>query len=118
MRDPDIRRRIGLALKNARALAGMTQQELADRAGLHWTAVSRYERGAVEPTLANIERLEKALGRSLDLPEFTPPHIPDDIDPQIQRGIIEAARRLKHYAQAMEDEAVKRLTHPKGHKHK
>jgi transcriptional regulator with XRE-family HTH domain len=45
-------------LRRARALS---QEELAFRAGLHWTYVSSTERGKRNVSLVNIERLATAL---------------------------------------------------------
>jgi hypothetical protein len=47
----------------ARAAAGLTQRELAERARTSQSAVARYERGTAVPTLATLERLLIACGR-------------------------------------------------------
>jgi len=44
---------------------GISQEELADRAGLHRTYISDLERGARNPSLESIQRLAKALEVSL-----------------------------------------------------
>lgn len=49
-------------LKALRQSAGLSQEELADRAGLHRTYVSSVERGQRNLTLENIFALAKALG--------------------------------------------------------
>ena len=41
---------------------GMSQEELADRAGLHRTYIGMLERAEKNVTIYNIERLSKALG--------------------------------------------------------
>ena len=48
-------------LKRARIEAGLTQQELADKAGVHRMYVSLLERGERSPTLDVLFRLCKAL---------------------------------------------------------
>jgi transcriptional regulator with XRE-family HTH domain len=53
---------IGPRLKNLRFRAGLTQQELADKAGTTQTTVARIERDAVEPEVTTIRKLAKALG--------------------------------------------------------
>lgn len=49
-------------LKVLRQSAGLSQEELADRAGLHRTYVSSVERGQRNVTLENIFALARALG--------------------------------------------------------
>jgi transcriptional regulator with XRE-family HTH domain len=53
---------IGKNLKDARFRAGLTQQELADKAGTTQTTVARIERDAVEPEVTTVRKLAKALG--------------------------------------------------------
>ncbi len=53
---------IGKTLKDLRFRAGLTQQELADKAGTTQTTVARIERDAVEPEVTTIRKLSKALG--------------------------------------------------------
>jgi|SRR5579859_5196108 len=55
----------GTALKQWRAKAGISQEELAFRAGLHRTYVSSVERGARNVSLQTIARLARALNISL-----------------------------------------------------
>jgi predicted nucleotidyltransferase/DNA-binding XRE family transcriptional regulator len=50
-------------IRQARLEAGLTQAELAERAGTSQPAVARYERGSVEPNMATFERLLAACGR-------------------------------------------------------
>jgi transcriptional regulator with XRE-family HTH domain len=52
---------IGENLKRARFRAGLTQQELADKAGTTQTTVARIERDAVEPEVTTIRKLAGAL---------------------------------------------------------
>jgi transcriptional regulator with XRE-family HTH domain len=49
-------------LRAAREKVGISQEELASRAGLHRTYVGSVERGERNISLKNIERLAKALG--------------------------------------------------------
>ena len=49
-------------LRTLRTSAGLSQEELADRAGLHRTYVSSVEGGKRNVTLENIFSLAKALG--------------------------------------------------------
>jgi len=57
----DIRERFGYAVKRRREDLDLTQEELADRAGIHRTYLSDIERGSRNPSLVNIERLAAAL---------------------------------------------------------
>lgn len=61
---PDSSKAIGAALRRLRKGAGMSQEELADRAAVHRTFVSQIERGLRNPTLEVIGRLADALGMS------------------------------------------------------
>ena len=49
----------------ARNRAGLSQQELADRAGTSQSAIARLERGLSNPTLATLERILRAAGFTL-----------------------------------------------------
>ena len=58
----DIRRQISRNLRRLRTEKGWSQEELADRAGLHRTYVSGVERGVRNPTITIVAALAKALG--------------------------------------------------------
>lgn len=60
-RDPECQA-FGEAVRLHRGLAGYSQEELADRAGIHRTYIGGIERGERNPTLTMIYRLAKALG--------------------------------------------------------
>lgn len=57
----DIRKKFGLHLRELRVKQKLTQEELADRAGMHFTYVGQIERGKRNPSLINLEKLAKAL---------------------------------------------------------
>lgn len=57
----DARRRLGLSMKRLREDRGWSQEELADRAGLHRTYVSGVERGVRNPTLTVLHKIAAAL---------------------------------------------------------
>lgn len=57
----DIRIRFGKNLRKLREDKGLTQEGLADLAGLHFTYIGQIERGRRNPSLINLERLAKAL---------------------------------------------------------
>jgi transcriptional regulator with XRE-family HTH domain len=48
-------------LRRLRLAAGLSQMQLGDRAGLHFSEVSRLERGLRDPRLTTIVRLAGAL---------------------------------------------------------
>jgi CheY-like chemotaxis protein len=57
----DLQTLLGVAIKAERSILGISQEELADRAGLHRTYVSEIERGARNLSIASIEKLAQAL---------------------------------------------------------
>ncbi|MCA9078464.1 MAG: helix-turn-helix transcriptional regulator [Planctomycetaceae bacterium] len=58
----DIKIRFGEKLRSIRTKQGVSQEKLAELAGLHRTYVSSVERGERNVSLLNIERLAIALG--------------------------------------------------------
>ena len=59
--------KIGVILKQAREEAGLTQEQLADRVGTQKTAISRIENHAEDIKLSTIQKVAKALGKSLEI---------------------------------------------------
>jgi len=57
----DIRKSFGELLRTARKSRNLTQEELGDKAGLHFTYIGQIERGRRNPSLINIYRIQKAL---------------------------------------------------------
>ena len=65
----------GSYLRSLRTKAGLSQEELADRAGIHVTYLSGVERGLRNPSIRNVRRLAQAIGvptRELFLFEESP----------------------------------------------
>lgn len=60
-RRADVRERFGYAVKVRREELGLTQEDLAEAAGIHRTYLSDVERGGRNLSLVNIERLATAL---------------------------------------------------------
>ena len=58
----DVQVRFGARLRGIRGQKGVSQERLAELAGLHRTYVSSIERGKRNVSLVNIERLATALG--------------------------------------------------------
>lgn len=57
----DIRHRLGRNVRRLREQAGWSQEDYADRAGIHRTYVSDIERGARNPTIEVVEKLARPL---------------------------------------------------------
>jgi transcriptional regulator with XRE-family HTH domain len=58
-------RSVGIVLREARVKAGLSQEALADRAGVDRTFVGRIENGKQSPTLDTLARMAQALGLRL-----------------------------------------------------
>lgn len=74
-----------------RKASGLTQQALADRAGLHGTLVRRYEIGKVQPSIDALRRLAVALSVPADLLLFEEDERGPDDDLRLQ---FEAVQRF------------------------
>lgn len=65
-------------IRAARTAAGLTQAQLAARAGTSQSAVARYESGAASPSVRTLERLLRAAGQRIELasqPTETPANL-------------------------------------------
>jgi transcriptional regulator with XRE-family HTH domain len=66
----EIQARLGRNVRRLREAKGWSQEDYADRAGIHRTYVSDIERGKRNPTVTVVEKLAKPLeiepGRLLD----------------------------------------------------
>lgn len=60
----DIQIRLGRNVRALREAKGWSQEDYADRAGIHRTYVSDIERGRRNPTITVVEKLAKPLGVS------------------------------------------------------
>ncbi len=76
MKDPDFRKEydalepefaVARQLIEARARAGLTQQELADRMGTTQPVIARLESGRQKPTTKTLERFAKATGSKVEV---------------------------------------------------
>lgn len=68
----------GELLRRARKRSGLTQLELAQRAGTSQPTLARYESGTLVPRLETLERLVAATGHTLEL----------QVQPQVRRGAL------------------------------
>jgi ribosome-binding protein aMBF1 (putative translation factor) len=62
---------VGSAVRAARRQAGLSQVELARRAGTSQPSIARLERGLVSPTVVSLDRIARALGTELVI-DFEP----------------------------------------------
>lgn len=60
---------IATGLTAARKAAGLTQQDVADAAGLSLKTLGNYERGYTEPSLGDACRWARAVGKNLHISE-------------------------------------------------
>ncbi len=77
--DKAILRDLGQRLRQARLRSNLSQQQLADRAGLNRTTVSEYERGSSASTLTLVQVL-RALGMLDELAGFLPDPGPSPLE--------------------------------------
>ena len=57
----DVRKRFGLNVRALRQKAALSQDEFADKAGVHRTYMSGIERGVRAPTIIVVEQIAAAL---------------------------------------------------------
>ena len=55
------------AMVEARKLSGMTQKELAEKAGMTQGDISKIERGNANPSLGTLKKLAEGMGMTLQL---------------------------------------------------
>ncbi|WP_109354757.1 helix-turn-helix domain-containing protein [Sphingorhabdus sp. EL138] len=58
----EIKKRVGLLVREQRRQRGWSQEELADRADLHRTFISSIERGIKNATINSVHTLATAMG--------------------------------------------------------
>jgi transcriptional regulator with XRE-family HTH domain len=61
----EVRQRVARNIRRLRVEQGLSQEELADRAGLHRTYISGVERAVRNPTITVLEKIAVGLGAPL-----------------------------------------------------
>lgn len=61
------RERIGLRIAALRKLAGLSQEQLSERAGLQRTHISRIEAGKYAANIDTLQAIAEALGMTVDI---------------------------------------------------
>lgn len=92
-------------IRRSRAEVGLSQAELAARAGTSQPALARYETGATLPTFPTLERLLRACGRRLQVRAIpaTGPSVPSASGVRGQLG--PRARKLRQHRRRLLDAA-------------
>ncbi len=62
-----LQRNLGLAIRDKRLALGLTQEELGERCQLHRTYIGAVERGAINITIQNVERIANALNTRVSM---------------------------------------------------
>lgn len=97
-------RNIGAVAREARARAGITQEEAAERVGVATEVYGRMERGNMLPSLPTLVKLCQALGidanpllgfSASQPPAWLLPETPSEAEPPTLRRLLRTARRLR-----------------------
>jgi transcriptional regulator with XRE-family HTH domain len=88
---------VARAVRQHRVAAGLTQAELAERAGLAFETISRVESGREPPSLRTAVGLADALAVSIDAVVGRDPDLPTPREPRVApdvRRLLASAQRL------------------------
>lgn len=94
-------------IRRARVGAGLSQAELAARAGTSQPALARYEMGTTLPTLPTLERLLSACGRQLQL-RVVRASEPSAPSTSMRGRLGPRARKLRQHRRRLHDAARER----------
>ena len=95
----------GAALRRARLRAGLTQDEVARRAGVPQPAVARIERGRVTPRVDTLDRLLEACGYAL----VSEPRLGSGVDRTQIRALLAMSPAERLRRAAADANALRRL---------
>ncbi|OII63938.1 transcriptional regulator [Streptomyces sp. CC53] len=100
---PEARERYGEELRRLRELAGLTQQELADRAVMSRSLIAHFESGRRRPSLPDAKRLDQALGSGGVLVRFLPAKETWDVGEhfKVARELEQQATEIREFASAL-----------------
>jgi transcriptional regulator with XRE-family HTH domain len=101
----------GAALSAARKRAGLSQAELASRAGTSQATVSAYENGSKQPSVPTFTRLLAALGMRLAVEEMASPVVEPSAAELRQAG--ETLAEVIGLAEALPHEPDPELRYPR-----
>lgn len=95
--EKELRERLGGLVQAEREGKGWTQEQLAERSGIHWTTVGKIERGLLLPSIAVFVLLARALGVPLGemlAKALDEPRVASDDDETLRcvRGLPRAER--------------------------
>jgi transcriptional regulator with XRE-family HTH domain len=68
----------GKIIRETRKVTGLSQQELAERAGVPRQSIARWEQGSVEPGFDTVRKLLRSCGYDLSLIRYEPDETVDD----------------------------------------
>lgn len=109
MDDGQLQKRLGEVARSAREGLGLTQAEVAARAGLTAPVYGRVERGGMMPSVPTLRRIAQALGVPVDaLLDMAPEDVPTstgDLSPEIRTVVA----LLRTWPQAKNRMAVELL---------
>src|SRR3954447_17602215 len=103
---------VGRTLRDARVRAGLTQGELAARAGTSQATVSAYESGAKQPSVATFSRLLAAMGARLSVEDAAQPAVAQPAPAELRRA-GETLAQVIRLAEALPVEHSPRLRYPR-----
>lgn len=101
---------IGQQIAEARERAGLTQAQLAERAGTAQSAVSAYEAGRKVPSADTFVRLLAAAGRRIEVVEGEPVRTPSRAERAARGAILEQVIEL---AEALPARHAAELRYPR-----
>jgi transcriptional regulator with XRE-family HTH domain len=90
--------RSGDLIREARLRGGLTQYELAERAGRDRAVIARWEQGAVSPSIETVVELVRACG--FDLPLELVPYDPMGSERLEKNALLSPERRVQRFLQA------------------
>jgi transcriptional regulator with XRE-family HTH domain len=102
MKKKPIVRKIGQKIRILRKIKKMSQMDLAEKSKLHQTLIGKIERAEINPTIASLEKIAKALNMPLsELFTFPKETGEIDVDVRILNKAIEILTRVLEEAKEL-----------------